>query len=361
MKKLAIILGTRPEIIKMAPVVLECQKRAVPFFILHTGQHYSPNMDELFFKELGLPEPRYNLRLGGFNYYKQIGSFIPQIKAVLEKERPDAVLVQGDTVTVVAGALAAAKIGIPVAHHEAGLRSRDLTMPEEINRTFTDHVSDFLFAPTKTAVRNLVEEGVSRKKIFLTGNTIVDVVKQYRHLHKNSPLVKDLKLKKKRYFLVTAHRTENVDNRTRLANIFRGLHLVKEHFKNFDIVYPMHPRTQKKSQEFGLQLHPEIRVIEPIGYFDMLSLQKHARLIITDSGGLQEEGTILKVPMVTIRDNTERPETVRAGFNTLVPGVEPRAILAKTKLMLAKKHVWTNPFGDGKTGRRIVSMLTELV
>lgn len=361
MKKLAIILGTRPEIIKMAPIILECQRRAMPFFILHTGQHYSPNMDELFFKELGLPEPHYNLELGGLSYYKQIGSFIPRIQEILKEEKPSVVIMQGDTVTVVAGALAAAKLGILVAHHEAGLRSGDLTMPEEINRTFTDHVSDFLFAPTKTAVRNLIGEGVSRKKVFLTGNTIVDVVKRYGNIQKNPPLLENLKLKKKRYILVTAHRAENVDNQTRLGKIFEGLRLVKEYFTDFDIVYPMHPRTQKKSQEFGLRLHPGIRVIEPIGYFDMLHLQKHARLIITDSGGLQEEGTILRVPLVTIRDTTERPETVRLGFNTLVPGVEPQVILAKAKAMLSKKHTWSNPFGDGKAGKKIVALLTELV
>lgn len=360
MKKLAVILGTRPEIIKMAPVILECQRVGMPFFILHTGQHYTPNMDAVFFTELGLPQPEYNLGLGGLNPYQQIGRFTREIASVLKKERPDTILVQGDTTTVLAGALAAVKLGMRVAHHEAGLRSRDLTMPEEVNRLITDHVSDFLFAPTKTARENLAGEGID-SKIFLTGNTVVDAVKRYANLRPSSPLLSALHIKPKRYFLVTAHRAENIDAKTRLADIFEGLALLEKEYSDLDMIYPIHPRTAKKSKEFGLRLHPAIRVIEPVGYFDMLHLEKNARLIISDSGGIQEEATVLRVPMVTIRDTTERPETIRLGFNTLVPGVEPRQILAAAKKMLTKKYRWSNPFGDGKAGERIVAHLKKLI
>ncbi|MBI4059660.1 UDP-N-acetylglucosamine 2-epimerase (non-hydrolyzing) [Candidatus Giovannonibacteria bacterium] len=360
--KLGIILGTRPEIIKMSPVIHECLRRKIPYFILHTGQHYSPNMDRHFFKELLLPQPHYNLGLGALSYRKQVGFFIKHISAVLKREKPDAVIVEGDTVTVVAGALAANKLGIKVAHHEAGLRSHDITMLEEVNRVLADHVSTFLFAPTRTAVQNLIAEGFDKKKIFLTGNTIVDVVKKHqKRIETNSKLHKLLKLKPKKYFLITAHRAENVDRPERLKNIFEGLKLLKEYFKDFDIIYPMHPRTAKKSEEFGIKLAGGIKVISPVGYFDMLSLQKGARLVITDSGGVQEEACILKVPAITIRDNTERPETVKLGMNALIPGVEPVRILTAAKNMLEKKHKWQNPFGDGRTGQRIVGLLTKLV
>ncbi len=346
----------------MAPVIWECERRNIPYFVLHTGQHYSHNMDRLFFRELGLPKPHYNLGLGGLSFRKQVGFFVKHIKKVLAKEKPDVVLVQGDTVSVIAGALAASKLGIPVAHHEAGLRSHDTSMLEEVNRTFVDHMSDFLFAPTKVASANLIAEGLSKTKVFLTGNTIVDVVRRHANdSGRRSGIMSRLGLEKKKYFLVTAHRAENVDNKERLRSIFEGLALVAEHFPAFDIIYPMHPRTAKKAEDFGLSMHKKVHVIEPVGYFDMLQLQQNARLIITDSGGIQEEACICKVPVVTIRDNTERPETVALGFNTLVPGVAPQAILAHTQEMFSRKYNWSNPFGDGKSGERIVDYLTRLV
>lgn len=360
--KIAIVLGTRPEIIKMAPIVFECQKRDIPFFILHTGQHYTPNMDEVFFQELRLPKPAYHLGLGQLSYRKQVGFFIKHITEVLQKERPDVVLVQGDTMSVVAGALAANKLGIKLAHHEAGLRSHDVTMLEEVNRTITDHISEFLFTPTETASRNLLEEGFNPDRIYLTGNTIVDVIQKYASdISATSPSLADLRLTPRRYFLVTAHRAENVDNPQRLRNIFDGLARVKRTYSDFEIVYPMHPRTKKRSEEFGIPLDTGIRVIEPVGYFTMLNLQKNARLIITDSGGIQEEACVLQVPVVTIRDNTERPETVELGFNVLVPGVRPEDILQQTAAMLERNHQWSNPFGDGQAAGHILDHLTALV
>lgn len=358
--KIAIILGTRPEIIKMAPIIWECESRKLSYYIIHTGQHYSPNMDSLFFDELNLPRPKYNLFLSKLEFRKQIGFFTNEISHVLYKNKPDVVLVQGDTTTVVAGALAASKLGIKLAHHEAGLRSHDTRMLEEINRIITDHISDILFTPTKVATNNLVEEGVDKKNIYQTGNTIVDVVNKFKKISLNkSSIFNRLAISSNNYFLVTAHRAENVDNYIKLKSIFEGLTLVKNYFKNIDLVLPLHPRTKKMASQFGIKLPSDIKVIEPVGFFDMLALEQEARLIITDSGGIQEEACILQIPVVTIRDNTERPETVEGGFNVLVLGGKSEDILEKTKEMMRKKIIWSNPFGDGQAGQYIIDLLLD--
>ncbi len=355
---IGIILGTRPEIIKMSPIIRECQKRGISFFILHTGQHYSKGMDDIFFQELSLPQPDYNLKLGGLPYRKQVGLFSKHISRVLKREMPRVVIVQGDTITVITGTQSANKLGIPVAHLEAGLRSHDITMMEEVNRILTDHNSEFLFAPTALAVKHLLTEGCAKKKIFLTGNTIVDAMRAHTaHIARSTVLTRET-LRSKKFFLVTVHRAENVDRKERLASIVKGLSLVKEHFSEYEMIFPIHPRTVKMLKEFGLTIDSSIRTIPPVGYFDMLSLQKNARLIITDSGGIQEEACLFKVPVVTIRDTTERPETVTLGVNKLVPGMDPMHLLEVTKEMFGKRHIWSNPFGDGKTAKRVVDILT---
>lgn len=361
--KIAIILGTRPEIIKMAPIIYECDRRHLPYFILHTGQHYTPNMDAVFFRELGIALPAYNLGLGELSYRKQVGFLIKNITQVLKDERPDMVAVQGDTITVVAGALAANKLGIPIAHHEAGLRSHDITMLEEVNRTITDHISELLCTPTKTATKNLMEEGCDTDSIFLTGNTIVDILHAFsdRIREEGSGVLARLALEEKKYVLVTAHRAENVDNPERLKSIFHGLALVRNAYPNMKMIYPMHPRTRRRSAEFGIPFPEGVEVIEPVGYFIMLALQKYARLIITDSGGIQEEACILQVPVVTIRDNTERPETIEQGCNMLVPGVRSEDIMTSVNVMMGKQIAWTNPFGDGTAGKRIVDLIENYV
>lgn len=343
----------------MSPIIWECDRKGVSYFILHTGQHYTPNMDEMFFRELSLPAPKYNLGLGQLSYRKQVGFFIKNITKVLLKEKPDVVLVQGDTISVVAGALSANKLGIKVAHHEAGLRSHDVTMLEEINRTITDHISEFLFTPTEIATKNLIEEGLDGEKIELTGNTIVDVINKYSPVINRSAILSELGLTSNKYFLVTAHRAENVDNRERLKNIFDGLALIRESFPDFDIIFSLHPRTKKRGEDFGIPLPVGIRVIDPVGYFSMLALEKNARLIITDSGGIQEEACVLRVPVVTVRDNTERPETVEHGFNILVPGVNSNDILRKVNEMMKREYRWVNHFGDGYAGEKIVRALLE--
>lgn len=374
---IAIILGTRPEIIKMSPIIRACEATGTDYFILHTGQHYSYEMDKAFFDELELPAPKYNLDAGSGRHGEQTGKILAGIEEVLMKEKPDVVLVQGDTNTVLAGALAAAKLHITIGHVEAGLRSFDRTMPEEINRVLTDHISDYLFAPTEGAREHLRSEGIPDEKIIVTGNTVTDAVIQNRELaERQSTALTDRGLTERGYFLVTAHRAENVDTKERLAGIFAGLVAVsREH--NLPVIFPMHPRTRKMMETFGImpellsetatpqeqmlraesnkeQKHTII-ICEPAGYLSFLRLQAHAACVLTDSGGLQEESCILQTPCVTLRDNTERPETVDAGANILA-GTDPKRIQEAVRTMMNRRNGWENPFGDGKAGERIVEL-----
>ena len=353
--KLAIILGTRPEIVKMSPIIRECENQNLDYFILHTGQHYSYELDEVFFEELNLPHPKYNIEIGSGTHAEETGKALIGIERILKKKNPDIVLVEGDTNTVLAGALAAAKLHIKVGHVEAGLRSGDRSMPEEINRILTDHCSDYLFAPTKKAKEILLGEGIPSEKVFVTGNTIVDAV--YQHLSISEERVNplnDLELTPKEYFLVTAHRQENVDEKERLEDILNGLELVHNEL-SLPIIYPVHPRTSKRLKEFGLKANG-VDFVNPLGYLDFLQLEANAKLFLTDSGGVQEEACILGVPCVTLRDNTERPETLEVGSNVLV-GADSDKILKGVRLMFNKENNWENPFGDGKAGRRIVETL----
>jgi UDP-N-acetylglucosamine 2-epimerase (non-hydrolysing) len=348
---IAIILGTRPEIIKMSPVIRELERRGLDYFILHTGQHYSYNMDRVFFEQLKLPEARYNLEAGSGTHGEQTGKMLTGIETVLMEEKPEVVLVQGDTNTVLAGALAAAKLHIKVAHVEAGLRSHDRRMPEELNRVLADHCSDYLFAPTERSRKTLMSEGISESKIFMTGNTVVDAVFQNLKLAEEKNTFEVHGIEPENYFLITAHRQENVDDPMRFAGILNG---IEELGKEFDmpVVYPIHPRSKMRMQEFGIKTNGNIRFIEPVDYLDFLNLEKGARLVLTDSGGVQEEACILGVPCVTLRDNTERPETVEVGSNMLA-GTEPERIVKSAGRMLVKGKGWKNPFGDGKAAEKI--------
>jgi UDP-N-acetylglucosamine 2-epimerase (non-hydrolysing) len=279
-------------------------------------------------------------------------------KALLD-EKPSIVLVEGDTNSVLAGSLAAVKVGLDVGHVEAGLRSFDRSMPEEINRIVADHISQILFAPTEKARGNLLYEGIKEEKIHVTGNTIVDAVYQNLELANKSlgkRVLESLGIVERNYFLATVHRQENVDNPKRFKGILEGLKLVQDYF-GMPIVYPIHPRSRKMMKEYGFD-PGKIVLTEPIDYLSFLTLESRAKLVFTDSGGVQEEACILKVPCVTLRDNTERPETIEVGANTLA-GAEPKRILEKTKLMIDDSRSWPNPFGDGKAGERIVSILEE--
>ncbi|NOR76847.1 MAG: UDP-N-acetylglucosamine 2-epimerase (non-hydrolyzing) [Methanophagales archaeon] len=356
--KICIILGTRPEIIKMSPVIRACERQNLDYFILHTGQHYSYVMDRVFFEQLELPEATYNLDVGSGKHGEQTGKILSGVEPVLQKERPDVVLVEGDTNTVLAGALAATKLHIKVGHVEAGLRSYDRKMPEEINRVLTDHCSDYLFAPTETAREILLGEGIQDTKIFDTGNTVVDAVFQNLELAKDrNNALNDLHLEPRNYFLVTAHRQENVDVKERFEGIIKGLELVANEF-GLPVVYPIHPRARKMMNHFGLKSNG-IEFIEPLDYLSFLQLESKAKLVLTDSGGVQEEACILKIPCVTLRNNTERPETLEVGSNILA-GTTPEKILECTRLIIDRNNEWKNPFGDGNAGKRIVEIVEEV-
>lgn len=356
--KLAIIVGTRPEIIKMAPVVRECEDRVLDHFVLHTGQHYAYRLDGIFFDELRLRQPTYNLNVGSGSHGQQTGRMLSDIEEVLLTERPDVVLVEGDTNTVLAGSLAAKKLLIKTGHIEAGLRSYDMTMPEEINRILADHASDYLFAPTSNARDTLQGEGIPSERIFVTGNTIVDALYRYLPIaEKTSSALRDLGLEKGLYFLVTAHRQENVDVQDRLRSLLSSLGSVHRKY-HMPVIYPIHPRTKRRIEEFGLEVPTGVALVEPLGFLDFLHLEAHAALVLTDSGGVQEETCVLQVPCVTMRENTERPETLRVGSNALA-GTDPARILAEVGQMLARKRTWANPFGDGKAARRVIDTIVN--
>ena len=355
---ISIILGTRPEIIKMAPVIRACIKNGIPYSVLHTGQHYSYEMDRIFFEELELPEPGHNLDAGSGSHAEQTAKILTGIEKVLLSSPPDIVLVQGDTNTVLAGALAATKLHIPVGHVEAGLRSFDRSMPEEINRIVADHISDYLFAPTGQSKEYLLKEGIDEMKITVTGNTIVDAVYENREIRKRQPKVTGRTgAAAREYFLVTAHRAENVDSRDGLAGITKALSSIRQAY-DIPVLFPMHPRTQKMMNQFGIDAR-DITVTPPAGYLEFLDLEAHARLILTDSGGVQEEACILGVPCVTLRTSTERPETVDCGANMLA-GTDPGAIGTAVSTMISAERTWNNPYGDGHAGERIARFCAEL-
>ncbi|NTV22869.1 MAG: UDP-N-acetylglucosamine 2-epimerase (non-hydrolyzing) [Nanoarchaeota archaeon] len=356
--KICIVLGTRPEIIKMSPVIRDIIKKKLDFFIIHSNQHYSENMDKVFFSELSLPAPKYNLGIGSAEHGNQTGKMLIAIEDILLKERPDIVLAQGDTNTVLAAILAAAKQDIKTGHIEAGLRSYDRRMPEEKNRILCDSISDLLFCPTEVQKNILTGEGIARKKISVTGNTIVDAVMQNRHLTKRSSILEELNLKKSEYILFTAHRGLNVDYKDSLVHLLDFLAILVEKTQK-KLVWPMHPRTRAKLKEFNLKFDQAI-ITEPLGYIDFLCLEESAHMIVTDSGGVQEEACVLQVPCITIRENTERPETVSCGANMVVGLDQKKLEGAIYHFSRPKSRLWRNPLGDGTAGEKIVEIIERL-
>lgn len=355
--KIGIIVGTRPEIIKMAPVIRECENRGISYFIIHSNQHYSVEMDSIFFKELHLPAPHYNLGVGSGLHSNQTGNILIKMEPILLAEKPDVVLVQGDTNTVLAGALAASKLDIKVGHIEAGLRSYDRTMPEETNRILTDHMSEYLFAvgPNQHAI--LAKEGIPASRIHTVGNTVSDSLFQHLEISaQKSTILTDLELTSGEYFLVTAHRASNVDVP---SNLMELLHLFDEMHANYtgNIVWPIHPRTQSKLKEFDIKVPDYLQLIPPVGYLDFIQLQKHAKLILTDSGGIQEEACLLGVPSLTLRENTERPEAVEVGASELVGRNAEKAVNAAKQWLSRESYSWDNPFGDGHVAEAIIDVL----
>jgi len=359
--KIVSIVGTRPNFIKIAALINELKKHDIEHILVHTGQHYDKELSKLFFDDLSLPKPDINLGVGSGSYGEQIGNVMMKFEKVLIKERPDLVIVVGDVNSTLAGALTAKQLGIKVAHVEAGLRSFDLTMPEEINRMLTDRISDFLFTTEKSGNINLLSEGVSSNKIFFVGNVIIDTLLKYREKANQSKIFKKLAIRKNNYCVLTLHRPSNVDNKKSLEYILEILGEIQQKIK---IVFPVHPRTLKNLNGYDLlnniKNQKNLILTEPLGYLDFLCLMANSRFNITDSGGIQEETTVLGIPCVTVRNNTERPVTVEQGTNMLVSTNKKKIIEVCNKLIKGMDFKGKIPkFWDGKAAKRIVYIIMK--
>jgi len=360
-----VVVGTRPSIIKQGPVIRALTAQQIPFFVVHTGQHYSYEMDRKFFEDLELPEPEF--RVDGIYQYRlhgqQTAEMLKAVEAILLEKRPKIVLVGGDANTNLAAALAARKLHIAVGHVEAGLRSFDWRMPEEHNRVMIDHISEYLFAPTENAWQNLKREAV-RGQIYVVGNTIVDAVHQHFNLAlRKSNMLQNLGLREKEYLLITVHREENTDYIENLTSILEVIGSIV-HDINLPVIFPAHPRTFKRLHQFGLEgrtaLMPGFHLVEPLGYLDFLRLLGSAALVLTDSGGVQQEACILRVPCITLRETTEWIETVEIGAN-IVTGLDRHKVLDAARLLLSRSCEWSHPFGDGTTGEQIANVVQEVL
>jgi len=351
--KIVDIVGARPQFIKLAPVLKEIMKnKGLKEVLVHTGQHYDYEMSELFFEELDLKSPDYHLGVGSGSHGYQTAEMIKRIEEVLIKEKPDLVIVYGDTNSTLAGALTAAKLHIKVAHIEAGLRSFNKKMPEEINRILTDHVSDLLFCPTDTSVRNLKNEGIN-KGVYLVGDVMYDSVMDYIELaEKRSFILEELSLSSKSYALATIHRAENTEDKIRLFNILKGLESISQQI--LPVILPVHPRTMNKIKEYEIEIR-YINLIRPVSYLDMLILEKNAKIIFTDSGGVQKEAFFFKIPCITLRDETEWIETVETGWNKLVGSDTDLIFKAVINIAPGLENSWT--YGDGYASKKIVDLL----
>jgi UDP-N-acetylglucosamine 2-epimerase (non-hydrolysing) len=336
MLKVLCVVGARPNFMKVAPIIAAMRQRAELFapVLVHTGQHYDAQMSDAFFRDLNLPAPDVHLGVGSGSHAAQTAKVMLAFEPVLEREKPDWVLVVGDVNSTLACALVATKMLIRVAHVEAGLRSRDRAMPEEINRILTDQISDLLLTPSPDADRNLLQEGIALEKIRLVGNVMIDSLFAQLERASASKIRARLGIEAKNYAVVTLHRPSNVDERETFANILAALEEISE---RIEIIFPIHPRARRKIEEFNLQTnlarHPRLRLIEPLGYLDFLRLMSGARLVLTDSGGLQEETTALGIPCLTLRENTERPVTVEMGTNQVV-GTRRENILRAARAIL---------------------------
>ncbi len=359
--KLATIIGARPQFIKAALISRyirknRCFGKNVKEVLINTGQHYDYNMSRRFFEELDIPRPEYNLRVGPAPKIIQITEMMRRAERVLKKERPDAVLVYGDTNTTLAGALIAASFNIPIFHIEAGLRSYDRSMPEEVNRVLTDHLSEMLFCPTRQAVENLKKEGIT-KGVYLTGDMMYELaLKMSRISSKKSNVLKRLELKKKGYILATIHRESNTDIKQNLTSIVNAFRRIKG-----TVVFPVHPRTTKMLKRFSLwrllREAKNVKIIFPLGYMDMICLEKNASKIITDSGGVQKEAYFFKVPCITLRDRTEWIETLRGGWNLLVGADSDKILAALKKHKLNGRHY--SYYGNGRVSEKIVKIISN--
>jgi UDP-N-acetylglucosamine 2-epimerase (non-hydrolysing) len=359
MKNIVIVVGTRPEVVKMAPVIRALEELRVQFTFVHSGQHYDYNLSKQFINELQLPSPDYSFKIRAISPATQTGRIMIALEKLMKKRKPRLMLIQGDTNTMLAAALTAFKQNIPVAHVEAGLRSYDWRMPEEHNRRMVDHASTHLFAPTKRAEENLVKENVWGK-IRITGNTVIDAVLQHIPIaEKASKIMEQIRFKE--YVLVTLHRAENVDDPDVLKNFVNAFMVAPA-----PVVFSVHPRTRKRLHQYKMWKKlvsiNHVQLLPPVGYFDFLMLMKNSALILTDSGGLQEEATTpaIRKRILVTRISTERPEAVEAGFAKVV-GVEKENILAEMKNALHGKEKLpkVSPFGDGEAGKKIAKIVVE--
>jgi len=353
--KIITIVGARPQFIKAAAVSREIARHPqIKEIIIHTGQHYDANMSDIFFEQMQIPKPDYNLDINGLSHGAMTGQMLEKIEQVLIKENPDCVLVYGDTNSTLAGALAAKKLHIKVAHVEAGLRSFNMQMPEEINRILTDRISDFLFCPTATAVKNLEHEKFGNFGCTITqcGDVMQDAALFYTSLSKAPS---ELKLPQK-YILATIHRAENTDNQVRLTEIVNALNAIA---KEIDVIIPIHPRTRKILQNNNLKI--EFTMIDPVGYLEMIYLITHAECIMTDSGGLQKEAFFFKKPCITLRDETEWIELIEHGCNILAGANSTAIINAYIKMRNHSINFFVNLYGKGEASKRIVSILLDKI
>ncbi len=367
--KIINVAGARPNFMKIAPLMKAMRKRpGIEAFLVHTGQHYDAGMSGRFFDELEIPRPDVSLDVGSGSHAVQTAEVMKRIEPVLEREQPDLVLVVGDVNSTVAAALTAVKMKIKVAHVEAGLRSFDRTMPEEINRLVTDAISDYLFVTEESGERNLLSEGVARDKIFFVGNVMIDSLESSRRLWAASTILEKLRLNKAHYGVVTLHRPSNVDNLRTLEPLIEALAVVA---RRVPLIFPVHPRTIgalkalerfRSSLDFGEGPVPGagIRCMDPVGYLDFMALVANARIVLTDSGGIQEETTVLGVPCLTLRENTERPVTVTHGTNRVIGASPERIVSESTKVLdTPLQPAVPPPLWDGQAAERIVNILEE--
>ena len=360
--KILNVVGARPNFMKIAPLMCEYQRHDnVHAILVHTGQHYDETMSRLFFSELGIPKPDINLEVGSGTHAVQTAEIMKRFEPVLIDYEPDVVVVVGDVNSTVACSLVGAKLGTKLAHVEAGLRSFDRSMPEEINRVLTDSISDFLFCSEQSGVDNLISEGIPQEKVHFVGNVMIDTLLKNMAKAQGSTILDTLGLNDDKYALMTLHRPANVDDQLVLADILDAIDFI---LQDMPVIFPVHPRTRKNLYSAALGKRVDsmaaLRLTDPLGYLDFLRLMNSAAVVLTDSGGIQEETAILKVPCLTLRDNTERPATVEFGFNQVV-GRNPRRIIAAYKEAVNNndKEYLTPPLWDGRAAERIVRIFLE--
>ncbi|HKV26533.1 MAG TPA: UDP-N-acetylglucosamine 2-epimerase (non-hydrolyzing) [Candidatus Acidoferrum sp.] len=361
--KIINIVGARPNLPKIAPLMREMQRHPeIEPILVHTGQHYDEALSDIFFRQMGIPAPQVNLEVGSGSHAAQTAEVLKRVEPVLLERQPDLVLVVGDVNSTIAVSLAAVKLGIPVAHVEAGLRSFDRTMPEEINRILTDALADYLFVTEEDAIENLLKEGRPRDSIYLVGNVMIDSLRHFLPIAQQSSIGDQLALRNSagwhRFAVLTLHRPSNVDSTQKLAELLTAIDSIAA---EVPVIFPVHPRTQQRLSQAGIKTHPQLKLIPPIGYLDFLCLLSKATLVLTDSGGIQEETTALGVPCLTLRENTERPITVSQGTNQLI-GTNPQKILAAAREILsgAGKPGGIPPLWDGHAAERIVDILLRI-